>query len=357
MKPYSRISNKKLLYIGKAFGLLYSHGKLWTCDQNCQNEDLVGKLPNEKMQPLMKLSLTERLLRCNPRCAVRVSEKELIISCCGMVYLVDLGRKTICAEHRFRSGMRNALSFCRIEGVPGFDPCVAYGEYWRNPSAEEVCIYCRSGGHWRKVYAFPRGSASHIHGFCPDPEHKRVLILTGDSDMESGIWEAYDNFNTVMPVKVGSQKYRACAAFAFGEQILYATDSVIDNNALNLLNVDGSIQKISDMPGPCIYASEFLGIDGQRQFAFATSVEPDSRINGIRYMLTRRLASGVRSRHSYLIIGDPVKGFRTVLRLKKDILPMGLFEFGNIIFPDNELGTLMFLPRSLKGGCGTFTVL
>jgi hypothetical protein len=45
-----------------------------------------------------------------------------------------------------------------------------------------------------------------------------------------------------------------------------------------------------------------------------------------------------------------------VLKLKKDILPMGLFEFGNFLFPDNELGTLTFLPRSLRGGSGTFTV-
>ena len=358
MRPYLRLSKKRALYIGDEFGLLYTHGKLWACDRGFQNEKLIGKLPCGIVQSLMtKFFLTERMFRYKPRCAVRVSENEVIISCMGMVYLVDVRQRTIRAEHRFRHGMRNALRFCRIEGIPGFDSCVAYGEYWGNPDAEAVGVYCRSGGKWRKAYSFSRGSVLHIHGFCPDPAHKRVLILTGDQDRESGIWAAYDNFKRVEPVKVGSQQYRACAAFAFGDQILYATDTALENNALYLLNVDGSIQKIYDMPGPCIFASEFLGTDGQRQFAFATSVEPDSRISGIRYMLTRRLATGVKSRHSCLIVGDPAHGFRTALKINKDILPMGLFGFGNLLFPDNELGSLTFLPQGLRSGIGTYTVL
>lgn len=352
-----RLSGKRALYIGDRFGLLYSHGNLWACDRDFRNESLIGRLPCGKVGRLMtRLSLTERMLRCSPRCAVRVSEDEVIVSCGGAIYLVDVLRRTIRAEHRFRKGMRNALRFCRIDEVPGFEPCVVYGEYWGNPEAEEVCVHSRSGGQWRRVYAFPAGSVLHIHGFCPDPEHERVLILTGDQDGQSGIWAAYDNFRLVEPVKVGSQQCRACVAFICGQRILYATDTPLEGNALYFLNADGDAEKAFDMPGPCIYASEFLGPDRRRRFAFATSVEPDSRIGGIKYMLTRRLAAGVRDRHSCLVLGDPAKGFRTALAIQKDILPMGLFEFGNLLFPDNELGTLAFSPQSLRGGGGTFTI-
>lgn len=85
--------------------------------------------------------------------------------------------------------------------------------------------------------------------------------------------------------------------------------------------------------------------NGCKQYLFATSVEPDSRITGLRYLLTYRLGKGVKNRCTYVFAGNEKDGFHKVLSLKKDGLPMGLFQFGNIQFPNAE--ELVCVPQAV----------
>lgn len=292
----------------------------------------VANLPITVKQKLLStVRITERMFRLEPRVVVRIDTGEYLLSFCGSLYNVDVDAGTVKVEHRYRTGVKNPLNISRIEGVNGFDDCIVYGEYWGNINREDVCIYVRKDSQWRKVYTFAAGTIQHIHNIIPDHYRNCVLIFTGDKDQESGIWVATDNFSKVEPLLVGKQRYRSCVAFPVEKGILYATDSPLEKNFIGLLSLEAGTwleTPLYDLPGPCIY-----GTKTGESYVFATSVEPDSRISGIRYFLTYRLGAGVRDRSSHVIAGCIEDGFREIASFKKDCYPMGLFQFGNVQFP------------------------
>jgi hypothetical protein len=296
---------------------------------------------------LSKLRLTERMFRLEPRMAMAITEEKYLISFCGAIYCADIHKGTIICEHKYRQGMNNPMNFCKIEGIDGFDNCIAYGEYWGNVARDDVSIYLRKGEQWEKAFTFPIGAIQHIHGLIADKYRNCVLILTGDKDDESGIWVAKNNFKEVVPILIGSQRYRACVAFPVAEGILYATDSPLEKNVIAIATKDTGGWRASvlyDMPGPCIY-----GVKVEGKYVFATSVEPDSRIRGIRYWFTYRLGQGVKDRKSHIIIGSLNEGFKDAVVFNKDILPMLLFQFGNVQFPSGEVkNSIVMYPVSVR---------
>ena len=341
------INRFKPLSIGEQYCLSYRKGKLYTHLLITDKPTYFGSLPMTKKQIILSnLRLTERMFRLEPRMAMAINEGKYLISFCGAIYCADIHTGTIICEHKYRQGMNNAMNFCKIEGINGFDNCIVYGEYWGNVARDDVSIYSRRGEKWEKSFTFPKGTIQHIHGLIADKYRNCVLILTGDKDDESGIWMAKNNFNEVEPILIGSQRYRACVAFPVAEGILYATDTPLEKNVIAIVTkeTDGWRERVLyDMPGPCIYGVEFEG-----KYVFATSVEPDSRIQGIRYWFTYRLGHGVKDRHSHIIIGNINEDFIDAIVFKKDILPMLLFQFGNVQFPSGEMkNSIVMYPVSV----------
>lgn len=326
------INNFKPLHIRRSACLSYRKGKLYVHPSIESKPILFGSLPLSSKQRIFSSNrLTERLFRIEPRIAIEISQDEYLISFCGSVYNVNLTSGEINKEHDYRQGMNNAMNFCKIKGIYGFDDCIAYGEYWGNTNHEEVSIYARVDKTWRKVFTFPKRKVQHIHGIIADPYRNCVLILTGDKNEESGIWIANQNFKEVKPLLIGNQRYRACVAFPVEEGIIYATDSPLEENVIAIARKEKDSwveEALQDIPGPCIYGAD---IDGK--FVFATSVEPDSRIQGMKYWFTYKLGQGVKDRYSHVIMGNLEQGFKEIIKFKKDILPMLLFQFGNIQFP------------------------
>lgn len=330
------INKFKPLSVGAQLCLSYKKGKLYTHPVITDKPIYFGTLPMSKKQIILsKLRLTERMFRLEPRMAMLINEGKYLISFCGAIYCADIHKGTIICEHKYRQGMNNPMNFCKIEGIDGFDNCIAYGEYWGNVTRDDVSIYLRKGEQWEKTFTFPKGAIQHIHGLIADKYRNCVLILTGDKDDESGIWVAKNNFKEVEPILIGSQRYRACVAFPVEEGILYATDSPLENNVIALATCDLNTWKstvLDDMPGPCIY-----GTKSNNEFIFATSVEPDSTISGMRYFFTYKLGKGVKDFNSYIVTGNLSEGFTRIISFKKDVLPMGLFQFGNVQFPSGEI--------------------
>jgi hypothetical protein len=351
------VNNYKPLYLGELKCLSYKKGELYTHTAITETPKYLGSLPlSRKQKFLSQFRFTERLFRLEPRVAVSIDDTKFLVSHCGAVYSVDSQSGVIHKEHNFRQGMNNPLSFCTINNIKGFDDCILYGEYWGNIQREAVSIYARRNGNWEKAFTFPKSEIQHIHQIVPDPYRNCVLILTGDKDSESGIWVARNNFKEVKPLLIGSQRYRSCVAFPVEEGIIYATDSPLEQNFIAIAKIDKNVWKekiLFDIPGPCIYGADFDG-----KYLFATSVEPDSRIEGIRYLFTYRLGKGVKDRNSHLIIGNLNEGFKSILSFKKDNLPITLFQFGNIQFPSGAMKQrIVMYPISVRKYEGKTVIL
>ena len=343
-----QLSKKKLLALGTNTSLFYRKGKLYMGDAKGQNQTFFCKIPSGRLRRLLAtLRLTERLLRLEPRVACALPDGNYLLSCGGVIYRVDVGEKALCKELQLRPGMNNPLSFTRYRaGTPEEE--ILFGEYFSNNQKEPVCIYRRKNGAWSQAYQFSAGQVYHIHGIVADDEKGWVYILTGDQDAESAIWRTTDAFQTVEPLVQGSQQYRSCVAFPTETGLVYATDTPREENRLYRLYQEAQQWKtipICTIPGPCIY-----GTQRTNGWYFATSVEGDDTLSPLRYRFSRKLGAGVQDRYSHLIFCDKTENPREIAKLKKDCLPMLLFQFGNCTFPDTPADApLLCTPLSVKG--------
>lgn len=343
MNEIELINNFKPLCVDKEMCLSYRKGGLYFHSSIMDNPKYFRMFPMTKKQKVFsQIRLTERLFRLEPRVAIKIDKNKYLISFCGAIYCADLQKESLTLEHKYRKGMNNPLNLCAIKAIHGFEDCIVYGEYWGNASKDEVCVFKRKNSIWEKAFIFPKGTITHIHGIFADPYRNCVLILTGDKDEESGIWIATNNFKEVKPLLVGRQLYRACVAFPIEEGIIYATDSPLEKNVIAIAKKDIETWKekvLCEIPGPCIYGKEVEG-----KYIVSTSVEPDSRIRGIKYYFTYRLGIGVKDRYSHVIMGNNKEGFKEIIKFKKDIFPMLLFQFGNVLFPSGviENCTIMY---------------
>ena len=341
-----KIINHYIIVVTGEKYISYKRGSLYVSSDLTKFEFLC-KVPMSVIRRLLcQFSLTSRLLRLFPRAVRLIDESSFIFGYYGSIFNVNIVRRTIIREHVFPSPMKAPLSFTKVENVRGFDDCILYGEYHANPEKRDMWVYARKKGEWKQMCSFPSTDILHIHGFCVDKQRDRVLILTGDKDEESRIYEAKNNFKKVSVIVKGEQVYRSCVAFA-DSSVIYATDTPLTNNYICKLNEDNSFERIYEMPGPSIFGKKLVCNVGT-QYVFATSVEPDSRIRGWRYMLNWNPGPGIKGRCCHIVCGNEEIGFKTVLKLEKDCLPMAAFQFGNASFVESKEDQIFVLPQSVK---------
>lgn len=339
MKVFSKY---KMLAMHDGKALLYHKGKLFT--QDIRNKAKVQYLLNlpfsVKKRVMVRFRPIERLFRMEPRLATAIDQNNFLLSCAGKIYRVDIQKKELTEELQLRPGMNNPLMFARKENGN-----ILFGEYFSNNDYEEVCVLERDSGNWKKVFSFPPGSIYHIHRIVVDKN--RTFILTGDEDRESAIWYTQDNFKHVDMLVGGSQKYRACVAYPYRGGLIYATDTPLEQNYLFFLQQKSGAwvnEVLYKMPGPCIY-----GTVRQDGFYFSTSVEPDASLSDMRYRFSYQLGKGIMDRYTHIIRCTREGEITEIAKLKKDLWPMVLFQFGNCLFPDVELdGELLICPQALK---------
>ena len=309
--------------------LLYRRGKLIYEVDNIKKVYKLNKYCKGIKKLAIKFRFFERLLRLEPRCACKTNDG-IIFSYQKSIYRINYDGQLI-KEHTFREGMNNPLSFTEIKGLGSFEEGVLYGEYWANPKREGVAIWHRNNqGDWKKVFTFEPKQLKHIHCIVPDIDNERLLVLTGDSDEESNIWEIKDNFKKVDLLVGGAQKYRSCVAFIHNGDLIYATDTPLEDNFIyKLKKGESTAEKLFQLQGSCIYGTSFIDKQGIKQFVFITAVEPDSSLKGWRYKLTNKLGKGIKSRYSYINLLSENGEFKVLMKAKKDFLPMCLFQFGN----------------------------
>lgn len=343
------VSNKKLICYSNAFCLFSKGTKLYCSKGIGEKEIMLGVLPVSTTKKILSnVRLFARALRLEPRCGIFVDENVAIVSYHGAIYRVDCKNASIQLEHEFRSEMNNPLCFTKIEGLTGFTDGIYYGEYFLNHAGTAVNIHRRNtDGSWQVVYTFLAGSIYHIHGIIPYPQKDCVYILTGDKDSESGIYEMRNNFKDAKAIVSGKQAYRACVALPIDNGLLYTTDTPLEENHLYQLDFDSKeIKSVCKIAGPSIYGK----VISDNEMVFSTSVEPDSRITGLKYEFTYKLGEGVQDRNSHLYYvkwdGSQAQ-VKEIFKARKDIIPMGAGQFGTMMFPAGE-GQLFVTGQALR---------
>lgn len=335
----------RVLSVTNEYILIYKNGDLILCQNNLEVKILqrikIGKWYE-------KIIFLNRIFRTEPRCAIQVDEHEYLISYNGKIINYNIKKNSIKIEHEYIKGMKNPLSFCEQKNDIRMSE-ILYGEYGWNIEKAPVSIYKRTNDNWEKVFEFEAGKITHIHNIVFDSKKKCFYILTGDSDIESGIWIANSDFSIVKPLLIGKQKYRSCILFPIEDGFIFATDTPLETNyiykAIIKDNKVSEIRELSSLPGSCIYGTKI-----NENYYFATTVEPDPTVNSLRYKFTYKLGKGIKDRNSYIIRMSKNEKVEYIYKSKKDILPMWLFQFGNFIFPDNKTKDIVIISQSLKSG-------
>ncbi|MBE6771518.1 MAG: hypothetical protein E7547_05160 [Ruminococcaceae bacterium] len=310
-------------------------GKIYLLDVESGKAEFICKLPVSNIKiVLSRFRFFERLLRIEARTAVALDDTHILLSMDGKTYCIDITNgKTEC-EYSYRNSMSNPRRMCRIEGIEGFDNCIAYGEYLLNSKRTKPSgIFVRSldKADWKMVFEFPAGEIRHIHSLVPSKKSNCVYILTGDLDSESGIWEAKDNFETVTPIVKGSQMYRSGSLYETDEGFIYPTDTALEQNYIYYLEKDKTnnslVSKVvTDMDGSCVSS-----VQTADKVLVSTTVEADESIRGWKSWINMKKGPGIKSDYAQLLSVDKATlKSKKIIQFKKDFLPYKLFQYGHI---------------------------
>ena len=234
---------------------------------------------------------------------------------------------------------------------------VLWGDYFSNTERKEVRIWgVNDSNKPIIIYRFPAGSIRHIHNIIPDKNKNGYYVFTGDNDSQAGIYYADASFRIVEPVLIGKQKARAVQGFCTDNGIVYATDSVVEQNYICKLDRDRDWNHsvIAPINGSCIYATS----KGKVRY-FSTTVEsPETGSqNKILAMLSTKRGNGILSNKVEVIEVDDQLKTQTIAVFEKDSMPYKLFQYGAVTFPASNSDRLVIYPVGVKkydGKLGVF---
>jgi len=202
-----------------------------------------------------------------------------------------------------------------------------YGEYRANAERSPVSVWCSadSGETWRPAWTFD--NVRHIHGVFYDSYTESIWVTTGDDNEECGLWITRDNFANLDLVVGGTQQQRAIQLLFTKRYVYFGTDSPLEIN--QICRLDRKTNKIEILQS--VSGSVFYGCKVNDNLFFSTAVEP-SVVNKSRYACLWGSPDGYK--------------WKCLTKYRKDIWPMKLFQYGQIIFPagDNQTRKLWFTP-------------
>jgi len=241
--------------------------------------------------------------------------KGIVAAVPGAIITLRPGESTFQVTHEITRGTRPL----HITVIPGSK--VFWGEYFDNPSRDEVHIYASTDGGtiWSVAYTFPKGAIRHVHNIVHDPWGNCLWLLTGDYGDECRILRASYDFSQVDVVLQGHQQARAVACVPTESGIYFSSDTPLEANAIYHLDREGKLLQLAPLSSSSIY-----GCRVGRDVFFSTMVEP-SAVNTDRFV---RIFGGRDGRD-----------WRPVLAWQKDRWPMRFFQYGNAFLPDGENST------------------
>lgn len=319
------------------FGLLLSkEANIYVSDLALEDIRFLSRIEvSWKKKLINSFRLTQRLLRTEIGPAILLDcKRKVLLTAFGSFYLLDVETGIIQIEGVVGRGKR-PLVMASVD-VEGFDPGVYFGEYIGNPSKQPVSIFHRDQeARWTSVYTFEAGEINHIHSIVPDRVNKCLYILTGDFGDGAAIWIARNNFSDMKRLVSRGQQTRACWLVRDQNKLIYATDTQLEINHLNVVKIDEhdhpiDFQSLFPVNGSSIYAMQSEGFG----MVFSTGFEPSPNPkNFILGLLDRKPAKGIVGNSVCIYSGNLEKGFTLLLSAEKDIFPARSFQFGSFMFP------------------------
>jgi hypothetical protein len=198
------------------------------------------------------------------------------------------------------------------------DGGIFFGEYFDNPSRDQVHIYTSAdqGKSWHIAYSFPKRAIRHVHNIVYDKYQNCLWILTGDYGDECRVMRASCDLRTIEMVMSGNQQARAVAAVPSADGLFFASDTPMEKNHIYFLSRSGKLDVLADIESSSIYGCR----TGETVF-FTTMIEPSS----VNLSRTVRLYGG-----------DVQSPWSPLLAWKKDPWPMRYFQYGNALLPDGD---------------------
>jgi streptogramin lyase len=273
--------------------------------------------------------LTARLLRDGFHALAVLPNGGLVAAVAGAVITLHPNDSEFRVTHAITRGTRPL----HITAVP--DGTAYWGEYFDNPSREEVRVYASSdgGATWHVAYTFPAGAIRHIHNIVYDRWENCLWVLTGDYGNECRILRASCDFSRVDAVLQGNQQARAVALVITPDGLYFSSDTPLEPNYIYRLDRKGMLSQLASISSSSIY-----GCAVQTRVFFSTMVEP-SQVNLDPNV--RIYAGGNSSFQKGLQGRAPIPGetWQPLLAWKKDRWPMRFFQYGNAFLPDGENST------------------
>jgi hypothetical protein len=264
--------------------------------------------------------LTSRLVRDGFHALAVLPSKAMVAAVPGAIITLRSNESQFRVTHKIIRGTRPL----HITAIPGGN--VFWGEYFDNPSRDEVHIYASTDGgvKWDVAYTFPKGAIRHVHNIAHDPWGSCLWLLTGDYGDECRIVRASYDFRQVDIVLQGDQQARAVALVPTESGLYFSSDTPLEENSIyhldrQVMDRQAKLSQLAPLTSSSIYGCRV----GQDIF-FSTMVEPSPK-NADRF---------VRIYH-----GCDGRDWRPVLAWQKDRWPMRLFQYGNAFLPDGENST------------------
>jgi hypothetical protein len=262
-----------------------------------------------------RANLTSRLVRDGFHALAILPSTDMVAAVPGAIITLRPNATTFEVTHKIIRGTRPL----HITIIPNGTVC--WGEYFDNPSRDEVHIYTSTdgGSTWHVAYTFPNGAIRHVHNIVHDPWQDCLWISTGDYGDECRILRASCDFRQIDVILQGNQQARAVALVPAENGLYFSSDTPLEKNSIYHLDRTGALSQLSPLTSSSIYGCRV----GHHIF-FSTMVEP---------------SSANPDRSVRIFGGREGENFFPVLSWKKDRWPLRFFQYGNAFLPDGENNT------------------
>lgn len=321
--------------------LCFSRGSFFLLDAVSLKKSVVCKIKLDKKRRIASFfPILVRRFGINEVKCVQINEEFALVNYHRKFYIFNLKKWEIDEIPKGKSN-GSVLSFAKTSNG------IMFGDYGYNPQKKEMGIYLLKTNPFKieQVYLFKAGEINHIHRIVEEDISGRLWILTGDFGNSASILYTDDFFATINKAVAGSQQYRSCTAVPHNQGLIYLTDTPMEENHIIKL-IDNKIEKLLPMNGSCIY-SALIG----DSIIYSTTVENETnelnnKSNAYRYNLGKGIKDWYVELNSFNICNYKQK---SILRIKKDVLPMLPFQYGCFRFAyENEGEYLYFYGQAIE---------
>lgn len=297
-----------ILHVSKSFAyyqLGLSIYRVSICSGNLQpDKTLIARLPASKWKALLsRLPLVKRLLRLHVDHFFELDDGSILyFYTSSIIHLTSSGQRIVPLP------FRRPLVPCLVQGS------LFFGEYSSNCERQPVSLYKYSIASSSLERLTLLHGVRHIHSVSFHPSSNCLFITTGDLDHECSLYSYSLHDREITEVCGGSQDFRIVQPQLSKDSVIFGTDSPDTPNSFFSLDIASRATSfLGRAIGPVYYSAHINHL-----YYFSTAVEPSRCFP---------------QTHMSIYSIDSLNNIEQLLRLRKDILPARLFQYGNIIFP------------------------